>query len=97
MDSKRNKAPTKNEVKNKYRRSNGEGTIYLRKDGRWSGAITVGHDENGKIIKKTVYGRNQTDVAKKLSEISGRIKNNSYEIIEHKTFGELMSEWLLVF
>ena len=47
--------------------------------------------------KKSVYGKNQTDVAKKLSEIFGRIKNNSYEIIEHKTFGELMCEWLLVF
>lgn len=52
MDSKRNKTLTKNEVKTKYRRSNGEGTIYLRKDGRWSGAITVGLDENGKIIKR---------------------------------------------
>ena len=87
----------KNKVVNKTKRTNGEGTIYQRKDGRWAGAVTIGYDENGKQIKKTVYGRNQTDVAKKLSEISGRIKNNSYEIIEHKTFGELMSEWLLVF
>ena len=97
MDSKRSKAPTKNEVKTKYRRSSGEGSIFLRKDGRWSGAITVGHDENGKIIKKTVYGRNQTEVAKKLSEISGRLKSNSYEAMETKTFGQLMLEWLLVF
>ena len=97
MDSKRNKTPTKNEVKIKYRRSSGEGSIFLRKDGRWSGAITIGHDENGKIIKKTVYGRNQTEVAKKLSEISGRLKSNSYEAMETKTFGQLMSEWLLVF
>lgn len=97
MDSKRNKTPTKNEVKTKYRRSSGEGSIFLRKDGRWSGAITIGHDENGKIIKKTVYGRNQTEVAKKLSEISGRLKSNSYEAMETKTFGQLMFEWLLVF
>ncbi len=48
MDSKRNKALTKNEVKTKYRRSSGEGSIFLRKDGRWSEAITVGHDEDGK-------------------------------------------------
>ena len=97
MDSKRNKTPTKNEVKIKYRRSSGEGSIFLRKDGRWSGAITIGHDENGKIIKKTVYGRNQTEVAKKLSEISGRLKSNSCEAMETKTFGQLMFEWLLVF
>lgn len=63
----------KNKVITKYRRANGEGTIYQRKDGRWAGAVTIGYDENGKQIKKTVYGRNQTEVAKKLSDISGRL------------------------
>ena len=87
----------KNKVVNKTKRTNGEGSIFQRKDGRWVGTITIGYDENGQQKKKSVYGKNQTEVAKKLSEISGRIKNNSYEIIEHKTFGELMTEWLLVF
>ena len=94
---KNSKALPKNKVIKKYKRANGEGTIYQRKDGRWAGAVTIGYDENGKQIKKTVYGRNQTEVAKKLSDISGRLKSNSYEVIEKKTFGELMSEWLLVF
>ena len=88
----------KNKVVTKTKRTNGEGSIFQRKDtGIWVGSLTIGYDEKGRQKRKTVYGKNQTDVAKKLSEISGRIKNNSYEIIEHKTFGELMSEWLLVF
>lgn len=95
--TKSSKALPKAKVVKKYKRANGEGTIYQRKDGRWAGAVTIGYDENGKQIKKTVYGRNQTEVAKKLSEISGRLKSNSYEVVEQKTFGELMSEWLLVF
>ena len=94
---KNNKALPKNKAVKKYKRANGEGTIYQRKDGRWAGAVTIGYDENGKQIKKTVYGRNQTEVAKKLSDISGRLKSNSYEVIEKKTFGQLMFEWLLVF
>lgn len=94
---KNSKVVPKNKVVKKYKRANGEGTIYQRKDGRWAGAVTVGYDENGKQIKKTVYGRNQTEVAKKLSDISGRLKSNSYEVVEQKTFEELMSEWLLVF
>ena len=94
---KNSKALPKNKVVKKYKRANGEGTIYQRKDGRWAGAVTIGYDENGKQIKKTVYGRNQTEVAKKLSDISGRLKSNTYEVVEQKTFGELMSEWLLVF
>ena len=87
----------KNRVVNKTRRANGEGSIYQRSDGRWAGSITIGYDEKGQQKKKTVYGKNQTEVVKKLADISGRIKSNSYELIKNKTFGELMSEWLLVF
>ena len=87
----------KNKVVSKTRRANGEGSIFQRKDGRWVGNITIGYDDKGQQKKKTVYGRSQAEVAKKLFELSGRIKNNSYELVETKNFGELMSEWLLVF
>lgn len=88
----------KNKVQESVRRNNNEGSIFQRKsDGRWVGSITIGYDEQGRQKKKTVYGVNRTEVAMKLSEISGRIKSDSYEMIENKTFGELMSEWLLVF
>ena len=88
----------KRKVVSKTRRANGEGSIYQRgSDGKWVGCITIGYDEKGNQKKKSVYGTSQTEVAKKLSEISGRIKSNSYELIESKTFGELMADWLLVF
>ena len=87
----------KNKVVNKTRRANNEGSICKRKDGRWVGYVSVGFDEDGKPKRKYVYGDNQTDVAKKLSEISGRIKSNSYELVETKNFEELMLEWLLTF
>ena len=50
--TKNSKALPKNKVVKKYKRANGEGTIYQRKDGRWAGAVTIGNDENGKQIKK---------------------------------------------
>ena len=85
-------------TQSKIRRSNNEGSIFQRKsDGKWVGSITVGYDDKGQQKKKTVYGNSQTEVAKKLAEVSGRIKSNSYELIESKTFGELMTDWLLVF
>ncbi len=87
----------KNKVVNKTRRANNEGSIFQRKDGRWAGYVSMGFDEEGKPIRKIIYGKNQTEIAKKLSEISGRLQSNSYEILEKKTFGELMKEWLLVF
>ena len=87
----------KKKIVSKTRRASGEGSIYLRGDGRWGGSINIGIGENGERKRKTVYGKSQAEVAKKLAELSGRIKNASYEITESQTFGELMSEWLLVF
>ena len=49
------------------KRANGEGSIRKRKDGRWEGRYTAGHDpETGKAIYKNVLGRTQTEVKEKL-------------------------------
>ena len=49
------------------RRANGEGNIRKRKDGRWEGRYTVGHDpETGKAITKNVLGKTQAEVKEKL-------------------------------
>ena len=43
------------------RRANGEGNIRKRKDGRWEGRYTVGHDpETGKAIIKNVLDNTQS-------------------------------------
>lgn len=87
----------KNKVVFKTRRANNDGSIFQRKDGRWAGYIKIGINDDGYPIRKTIYGKTQTEVAKKLSEISGRIKSNSYELVESKNFEELMFEWLMTF
>ena len=38
----------------KQKRKNGEGTVRLRKDGRWEGRVVVGYDDNGKPKTKSV-------------------------------------------
>ena len=49
------------------KRANGEGNIRKRKDGRWEGRYTAGHDpETGKAIYKNVLGRTQTEAKSKL-------------------------------
>ncbi|MDO5152097.1 MAG: site-specific integrase [Eubacteriales bacterium] len=49
------------------RRSNGEGNIRKRKDGRWEGRFTAGiNPENGKQIFKNVLGKTQAEVKEKL-------------------------------
>ena len=52
------------------RRANGEGNIRKRKDGRWEGRYTVGHDpETGKAIIKNVLGKTQAEVKEKLKKV----------------------------
>lgn len=50
------------------RRSNGEGTIYKRTDGRWCAAYFVEY-EKGKFKRKYVYGKTQKEVKEKLKEL----------------------------
>ncbi len=50
-------------------RSNGEGNIRKRKDGRWEGRYTAGiNPENGKQIFKNVLGKIQAEVKEKLKK-----------------------------
>ncbi len=51
------------------RRSNGEGNIRKRKDGRWEGRYTAGiNQENGKQVFKNVLGKSQAEVKEKLKK-----------------------------
>ena len=51
------------------RRANGEGSIRKRKDGRWEGRYTAGHDPNtGKPIYKNVLGKTQAEIKEKLKQ-----------------------------
>ena len=79
------------------RRANNEGSIFQRSDGRWGGALTMGYDEHGKIIRKTIDGKSRAEVVKKLSEISGRMKSNSYDLVEQNDLETLMFEYLMTF
>ena len=55
------------------RRANGEGNIRKRKDGRWEGRYTVGHDpETGKAIIKNVLGKTQAEVVD-IKTVSGML------------------------
>uniref|UniRef100_UPI0024538B47 tyrosine-type recombinase/integrase n=1 Tax=Nocardia brasiliensis TaxID=37326 RepID=UPI0024538B47 len=70
------------------RRTNGEGTIYKRKDGRWEGAAYLG-TVNGKLRRLRVYGKTRTEVRAKLttrladSERGIPIPDRSWKITEY--------------
>lgn len=84
-------------VVSKTRRANNEGSIFQRKDGRWTGAVTTGYDDNGKPIRKFIYGKSRMEVANKLTELTNRIESENFDYVDKNTIGSLMTEWLLVF
>src|SRR4051812_18818690 len=50
------------------RRGPQEGSIYLRQDGRWEGALHLGY-ENGRRVRKFVLGNSRKEAAEKLQAI----------------------------
>lgn len=48
-------------------RSNGEGSIYARPDGRWCAALSVGWTATGNPRRKLWYGDTREEVRKKLT------------------------------
>ena len=87
----RNRPPVsrKELIQMSKKRANGEGNIRKRKDGRWEGRYTAGHDpETGKAIYKSVLAKTQKECREKLAqpiEKSGKIdadKSGQYTVEE---------------
>ncbi len=76
------------------KRKNGEGTIRLRKDGRWEGRVVIGYDEKGYPKTKNVTAKTKTECAAKLEKLkeecgplrSGKVK-------AEMPFGEWIEFW----
>ena len=52
------------------KRGNGEGSVYKRKsDGKWCASAIVGNDENGKPVRKTVYGKTRPEALERLDAL----------------------------
>ena len=76
------------------RRANGEGNIRKRKDGRWEGRYTVGHDpETGKAIIKNVLGKTQTEVKEKLKKAIEENVGIDYGRAKNYTVGNWLEVW----
>lgn len=74
-------------------RSNGLGSIKQRKDGRWEGQYTAGKDENGKLIRKSVYGKTKKEVELKLAEITTDQQRGEFVKPEKLLCKEWLKTW----
>jgi integrase len=70
------------------RRSNGEGSVYQRSDGRWCASIRLG----GK--RRTVYGRSRQEAARRLGELQRAAHQGRLVAPSRLTLGAYLTMWL---
>jgi integrase len=79
---------------NNTKSAKGGGNIRKRSDGRWEARYTTGIDpKTGKQIQKSVYGKTQNEVRKKLTEVTAEIDNGTYIPPEKKTVKQWLEIW----
>jgi len=84
----------KKERKNS-RTAKGTGHIRQREDGRWECQITLGQDlGTGKQRRKSIYGKTQSEVRKKLQAIQKEVDEGTYIEPTKMTYGIWLDEWL---
>ena len=92
LDQSESNNPSKMSNK-KRKRGQGEGTIYKRKDGRWTAVVNLGY-QNGKLKRKSYYGESRKEVSDKLSAALSDIQKGIPIITEHQTVGQFLDSWL---
>lgn len=76
------------------KRKNGEGTIRLRKDGRWEGRIVIGYDENGLPKTKNVLAKTKGECIEKLKALKSTITPDTpIKLKADMPFGEWLDYW----
>lgn len=77
----------------------GEGSIYFDKTlNKWRGQITLGVSYDGKLIRKSVSGKNKTEVRKKLRQLIADYEDTQANLMETDyTVGEWLNIWLETF
>ena len=75
------------------KRKSGDGTIRLRKDGRWEGRIVIGYDDKGLPKTKNVLAKSKTECAEKLKKLKETIYVHSPKNTSDMPFGDWMDFW----
>nr|WP_325224833.1 site-specific integrase [uncultured Oscillibacter sp.] len=76
------------------KRKSGEGTVRLRKDGRWEGRVVIGYDDKGLPKTKNVLAKTKADCVAKLESLKESVAPaTAVKIRADMPFGEWMEFW----
>ena len=83
-------------MSNMRKSAKGAGTIRKRTDGRWEARYTTGRDPGtGKQVQRSVYGRTQADVRKKLQVACVEVDEGIYFDPVKLSVADWLNVWLL--
>jgi hypothetical protein len=71
------------------RRTSGQGSVYVRRDGRWVGQVLL--PTGG---RKYVYGRTQREVTDKMAKVVADAGAGVMPAPERLTVGDVLHQWL---
>jgi len=80
-------------IKIAKRRKNGDGTLRLRKDGRWEGRVVIDYNEKGQPITKCVTAKTKTECSAKLEKLKDQCGRSSDKIKPDMPFGDWIDFW----
>lgn len=76
------------------KRKNGDGTVRLRKDGRWEGRVVIDYDDKGLPKTKNVLAKTKTECVEKLKALKKTITPPTpAKVKADMTFGEWLDHW----
>ena len=75
------------------KRKSGDGTLRLRKDGRWEGRIVVGYDDKGLPVTKTVTSKSKAECLEKLETLKTACGVVTGKARPDMPFGEWIDLW----
>ena len=76
------------------RRKHGDGSVRLRKDGRWEGRVVIGYDEKGLPKTKNVLAKTKTECAAKLRALRERLTPPAPEVPKADlSLGNWLDHW----
>ena len=74
-------------------RSDGDGSIYQRSNGKWVAAISLGKDHTGKRRRRTRTATNRKQAAAKLRELQAEAREGPMLVEAHVTVADWCRLW----
>ena len=82
---------------NNRKRKQGEGTLRLRKDGRWEGRVVIGYDDKGNPKTKSVLAHTKGECVEKLERLKEECGRTAEKLKPDMPFGEWIDFWYQYF